>query len=146
MPPLVRLYIRHCAIGFGLSAVFVGLLFVFDVAKLWTLVSRSDVGVMAALMLFMGNGIVFAGVQFGITVMRMGEDDDAAAPRPAGAGAGSGPRRRASRARAGIEPCACSGEVTGPPGPWRSNSRGPVYTGGRQVTGPGSGQSQLPRI
>jgi hypothetical protein len=75
MPPLIRLYIRHCAIGFGLSAVFVGLLFAFDVANLWTLVSRSDVGVMAALMLFMGNGIVFAGVQFGITVMRMGEDD-----------------------------------------------------------------------
>jgi hypothetical protein len=31
---------------------------------------------MAAIMLFMGNGIVFAGVQFGITVMRMGEDDE----------------------------------------------------------------------
>jgi hypothetical protein len=28
---------------------------------------------MAAFMLFMGNGIVFAGVQFAITVMRMGE-------------------------------------------------------------------------
>lgn len=77
MPPLVRLYVRHCAIGFGLSAVFVGLLFAFDVARLWTLVSRSDMGVLAAVMLFMGNGIVFAGVQFGISVMRMGEDDDA---------------------------------------------------------------------
>jgi uncharacterized membrane protein len=76
MPPLIRLYIRHCAIGFLLSAVFVGLLFAFDVAKLWTLVSRSDMGVIAALMLFMGNGIVFAGVQFGITIMRMGERDD----------------------------------------------------------------------
>lgn len=75
MPPLVRLYIRHCAIGFALSAVFVGLLFAFDVGRLWTLVSRSDMGLIAALMLFMGNGIVFAGVQFGITVMRMGEDD-----------------------------------------------------------------------
>lgn len=76
MPPLVRLYIRHCAIGFALSAVFVGLLFAFDVARLWTLVSHSDVGLMAAITLFMGNGIVFAGVQFGITVMRMGEDDE----------------------------------------------------------------------
>jgi hypothetical protein len=77
MPPLIRLYVRHCAIGFLLSAVFVGMLFAFDVANLWTLVSRSDVGLMAAFMLFMGNGIVFAGVQFGITVMRMGDDDDA---------------------------------------------------------------------
>ena len=76
MPPLISLYIRHCAIGFGISAAFVGLLFAFDVANLWTLVSRSDVGLMAAIMLFMGNGIVFAGVQFGITIMRMGEDDE----------------------------------------------------------------------
>jgi hypothetical protein len=76
MPPLVRLYIRHCAIGFALAAVFVGLLFAFDVANLWTLVSRSDVGLMAAVMLFMGNGIVFAGVQFGISVMRLGDDDE----------------------------------------------------------------------
>jgi hypothetical protein len=75
MPRLIRLYIRHCAIGFALSAVFVGLLFAFDVANLWTLVSRSDVGLMAAFMLFMGNGVVFAGVQFGITVMRMGDDE-----------------------------------------------------------------------
>jgi hypothetical protein len=76
MPPLIRLYIRHCAIGFLLSGVFVGALFAFDVANLWTLVSRSDVGLMAAVMLFMGNGIVFAGVQFGISVMRMGDDDE----------------------------------------------------------------------
>jgi hypothetical protein len=78
-PRLIRLYIRHCAIGFALSAVFVGGLFAFDVANLWTLVSRSEVGLMAAFMLFMGNGVVFAGVQFGISVMRMGEDD--AGPR-----------------------------------------------------------------
>ena len=85
MPRLIRLYIRHCAIGFALSAVFVGLLFAFDVANLWTLVSRSDVGLMAAFMLFMGNGIVFAGVQFGITVMHIGEDGDeprGGAPEP----------------------------------------------------------------
>ncbi len=76
MPSLVRLYIRHCLIGFGLSAVFVGSLFAFDVANLWSLIRNSDIGWIAALMLFMGNGIVFAGVQFGITVMRMGEEQD----------------------------------------------------------------------
>lgn len=76
MPPLVRLYIRHCAIGFLLSAIFVAALFSLNVANLWTLVSGSDVGLLAAFMLFMGNGVVFAGVQFGITVMRMAEDDD----------------------------------------------------------------------
>lgn len=76
MPALVRLYIRHCLIGFGLSAVFVGALFYFDIAHLWSLVSNSDIGWLAALMLFMGNGIVFAGVQFGITIMRMGDCED----------------------------------------------------------------------
>jgi hypothetical protein len=96
MPPLIRLYIRHCAIGFLLSAVFVGLLFAFDVANLWTLVSRSDVGLLAAFMLFMANGIVFAGVQFGITVMRLGEDGDA--PR------GSAPEPLAIPVRAHVPP------------------------------------------
>jgi hypothetical protein len=38
------------------------------------------VGVIAALMLFMGNGVVFAGVQFGITVMRIGEDEEPPQP------------------------------------------------------------------
>lgn len=86
MPSLVRLYIRHCLIGFGLSAVFVGTLFALDVANLWSLIRNSDVGWIAALMLFIGNGIVFAGVQFGITVMRMGEETDegprGSAPEP----------------------------------------------------------------
>ncbi len=108
-PRLIRLYIRHCAIGFALSAAFVGALFAFDVANLWTLVSRSDVGFMAAFMLFMGNGVVFAGVQFGISVMRMGEDD--AGPRgghrdpvtmpalvPVRSAAANAPQRNARRA------------------------------------------------
>ncbi|MEM0947368.1 MAG: hypothetical protein AAGK37_08185 [Pseudomonadota bacterium] len=76
MPELVRFYIRHTLIGFGLSAVFVGLLFWFDVAGLWRLVSGSDVGLLAAFLLFMFNGIVFAGAQFGIAIMRLGEKAD----------------------------------------------------------------------
>lgn len=84
MPSLVRLYIRQCAVGFALSAVFCCLLFWFDVARLWTLVSNSDVGLMAAAMLFVANGIVFAGAQFGITVMRMGSTEDEPAPPSGG--------------------------------------------------------------
>lgn len=71
MPALVRLYIRNVAIGFLLSAVFVAALLWFDVARLWHLISTSPQGWIAALMLFVFNGIVFAGVQFGITVMCM---------------------------------------------------------------------------
>ncbi|MFN3972470.1 MAG: hypothetical protein ACK4L4_14025 [Gemmobacter sp.] len=76
MPPLIRLYIVNVAIGFVLSAVFVALLLWFDVVGLRRLVMASDIGFVAVAMLVVFNGIVFAGVQFAIAVMRMGEDED----------------------------------------------------------------------
>ncbi len=76
MPKLIRLYITQVAIGFALSAVLVALLMWFNVANLWHLVSTSDVGLLAVFLLWLFNGIVFAGVQFGIAVMNMAEDDD----------------------------------------------------------------------
>ena len=53
LPRLVRVYLRQVVIGFALSAVFVGLL----------------LGL---------NGLIFAGVQFGITIMRMAVSEDKA--------------------------------------------------------------------
>ena len=76
MPTLVRFYIRHTLIGFAIAAAFVGLLFWFNVANLWPLVSTSDVGVLAAVLLVVFHGIVFSGVQFGVAIMRMAEDGD----------------------------------------------------------------------
>jgi hypothetical protein len=76
MPKLIRLYITQVAIGFGIAGVFVAMLLWFNVANLWHLVSHSDKGVLAVLILWMANGIVFAGVQFAIAVMRMKDDDD----------------------------------------------------------------------
>jgi hypothetical protein len=76
MPALVRLYIRQTLVGFVVSAVFVGLLFWFNVANLWHLVTHTSEGWLAAFLLFMFNGIVFSGVQFGIAIMRMAEQDD----------------------------------------------------------------------
>ncbi|ARC89505.1 hypothetical protein [Rhodovulum sp. MB263] len=75
MPKLVTLYIRQAATGFALSGVFVGLLMYFDVANLWHLVTSVSGGWLAALLLFLFNGVVFAGVQFGIAVMAMARDD-----------------------------------------------------------------------
>jgi len=75
MPELVRLYIRHVLIGFAISAVFVTGVLYLNIANLWHLVSSSDLGWVAVLMLFMFNGIVFAGVQFAMVIMRMAEDD-----------------------------------------------------------------------
>ncbi len=73
MPELIRLYIRQVVIGFVIAAAFVGLLLWFNVANLWHLVTHSDIGMMAVIVLWVLNGIVFAGVQFGIAVMRMAE-------------------------------------------------------------------------
>lgn len=75
MPRLIRLYIRQVLIGFGIAAIFVAGLLALNVANLWHLVSGSRVGIMAVVMLWFANGIVFAGVQFAISIMRMAEDD-----------------------------------------------------------------------
>ncbi|MCI2398568.1 hypothetical protein [Aliiroseovarius subalbicans] len=74
MPKLVRLYIKQVLIGFGLSGIFVAGLLYTNVGNLWHLVSTSDMGLIAVIMLFMFHGIVFAGVQFAIVIMRMGEE------------------------------------------------------------------------
>ncbi|QYK43175.1 MAG: hypothetical protein KF887_08800 [Paracoccaceae bacterium] len=73
MPKLVRLYIVNVLIGFALSGVFVSLLLLLDVAHLRRLILGSDMGMVAAAMLVVFNGIVFAGVQFAVAVMRMGD-------------------------------------------------------------------------
>ena len=75
MPELVRLYIRHVAIGFLLALVFTGLLLWLNVGNLWHLVRTSDVGLMAVIMLIVANSVVFSGVQFAYAVMRLGRDD-----------------------------------------------------------------------
>ncbi|MFV2053108.1 hypothetical protein [Aliiroseovarius sp. YM-037] len=75
MPRPVRLYIKNVIIGFLLAAVFVALLLWANVGNLWHLISTSDIGWIAVVMLVIFNGIVFAGVQFGIVIMRMGHDD-----------------------------------------------------------------------
>lgn len=76
MPKLIRFYIRNCAIGFAAAGVFVTILMWFNIANLWHLISTSDKGWLALLILWAFNGIVFAGVQFGIAVMGLKDDDD----------------------------------------------------------------------
>ncbi|MDT8855332.1 hypothetical protein RNZ50_09945 [Paracoccaceae bacterium Fryx2] len=75
MPKLVRLYIVNCAIGFGIALAFVVGLVALDVANLKHLILETEMGWLAGAMLVMANGVVFAGVQFAIAVMRMAEDD-----------------------------------------------------------------------
>jgi hypothetical protein len=80
MPQLVRLYIRQVAIGFVLAVVFVGLLMVFDVARLRSLILATQGGWLALFLLFFFNGIVFGGVQFAISIMIMADRPDDGGP------------------------------------------------------------------
>lgn len=76
MPELVRLFITQVAIGFVIAAfVVIGLLW-FNVANLGHLISNSDIGLLAVLLLWVFNGILFGAVQFAIAVMGMADDDD----------------------------------------------------------------------
>lgn len=75
MPKLVRLYLKNVFYGFVLSVVFVAGLLWFNVGNLWHLISTSDVGILALILLVFFNTIVFSGVQFGIAVMSLGKDD-----------------------------------------------------------------------
>lgn len=76
MPKLIRLYITQVLIGFGIAAAFVAMLLYFNLANLWHLVTHSSSGLLAVFILWFANGIVFAGVQFAIAVMRLKDDDD----------------------------------------------------------------------
>ena len=76
MPKLVRLYILHVLIGFGISAAFCVTIVWLNVAGLRHLVLETDMGWVAAAMLFVSHGVVFAGVQFAIAVMLLAEDDE----------------------------------------------------------------------
>lgn len=76
MPKLVRLYIVNVAIGFGLACLFTAMLIAFDVANLRHLILSTQGGWLAVVMMVTFNTVVFAGVQFGIAVMRMAEPEE----------------------------------------------------------------------
>lgn len=72
--PLIALYIEQSLIGFAIAAAFVAMLLWFNVANLGYLVTHTEGSWLAVLVMWVLNGIVFAGVQFGIKVMGMAED------------------------------------------------------------------------
>lgn len=74
-PDLIRLYIRECLMGVALGIVFSMALLILNVANLAHLVTAVDGGWLAFAMLCFFNGIVFAGVQFAITLSRMASRD-----------------------------------------------------------------------
>lgn len=75
-PNLLRFYVGHCIVGFGLSAVFVGLLLWFNVAGLASLIMGSDIGWLAVFLLWFFHGTVFGSVQFAVSIMLNVEKED----------------------------------------------------------------------
>jgi len=88
MPRLIRIYVRDCLLGFALGILFSMGLVLFNVANLAHLIDTVDGGWLAFALLSFFNGIVFSGVQFGITIMRLPyeadetEEDVTGPPRP----------------------------------------------------------------
>lgn len=76
MPALIRLYVRQCLTGMALGIVFSMALVMLNVANLGHLVGEVEGGWLGFTLLCLFNGIVFAGVQFGITIIRMGNADE----------------------------------------------------------------------
>lgn len=76
LPRIVRLYIFHCLIGFVLSGVFTAFILYANVANIGHLVVSVDGGILAAVVFFSLNGLVFAGVQTAIVIMSLGDTHD----------------------------------------------------------------------
>ena len=76
-PNLLRLYLRHCAVGFALSAIFVALILWANVGNLTGLILGSDIGWRAVFLLWFFHGTLFGGLQFAVMVMlNVDRDDD----------------------------------------------------------------------
>lgn len=84
MPRVFRLYLLSALNGFAISLAFVALILVFNVANLRHLVNGSDVGVMATVVFWVLNGIVFSGVQFAIALSNEVRKDNAEIERHSG--------------------------------------------------------------
>jgi hypothetical protein len=74
MPDLARFLFRHAAIGFGIAALFVGMLVALDAGGLRTLMRGSDAGLAEAVLLTVFVGLTFGSVQMGIAVWQAGRD------------------------------------------------------------------------
>lgn len=69
LPRIVRLYILNAALGFVLSGIFTAAIIWLNVANIGHLVAHVSGGWLAALVFFVLNGLVFAGVQSAIVIM-----------------------------------------------------------------------------
>lgn len=81
MPKLIRLYCISTLIGFGVAALFTGILLLFDIAGLRHLLLDTGHATLATLMVFGFSGTLFSGVQFALAVTALADTPPDPAPR-----------------------------------------------------------------
>jgi len=77
MPRLMKLYIHQSLVGVGIATIFVAMLLAMNVGNIWYLATNTTEGPFAVLVLWAHFALLFAGVQFAISVMRLASEDDA---------------------------------------------------------------------
>ncbi|MEM6303301.1 MAG: hypothetical protein AAF744_01180 [Pseudomonadota bacterium] len=73
---MIRFFLTQAVIGFIVATVFVAVLLFLNVANLWHLISGSDVGLIALVVFWALNALVFAGAQMAVAVMLMADEED----------------------------------------------------------------------
>ncbi|WP_281968053.1 hypothetical protein [Roseovarius nanhaiticus] len=89
MPHAQHRYARHAASGFGMAGALVGLLFWLDTGQLRQIVAFSGNEWIAAAVMWLGIGSVFAGLKCVIARIDSDDDDDEG---PRGGGGHRGPQ------------------------------------------------------
>lgn len=85
MSHLIHKYLKHAVIGFAVAGALVAVLFWMDSGQLRPIVALSGSVWLAAALMWLGVGVVFAGVQCAL-VAKAGKDDDDSSPRGGGRG------------------------------------------------------------
>lgn len=71
-----RQFKKNSAVGFFLSAVFLGMTLWFNIAGLMSFIAETTLGWIVALVMWLFNGVLFTWVQIILTGRSMRDDDD----------------------------------------------------------------------
>ena len=74
--PLIRLFLGGAAVGFARSALFVAILWMWDVMEIASHAENSKDAFLLLFILWFFNGLLFGCVQISYVVWQMGRPDD----------------------------------------------------------------------
>jgi len=73
--PLPKMFLNAAAIGLGISALLIAILWLFNVNGFFDAIGHSKDALLALVMIWLSNGMLFAAVQVSYAVVRAGNDD-----------------------------------------------------------------------